>query len=214
MASDSDDCNETNHCPEVAVKTVFFIASLICALAAQRAFAHAGDFDPTFGQGGVTILPSLLPASPFDHGNKVAIQPDGKILIVGRAGGDASGIWRSAFAVIRMNPDGTRDQSFGPNGDGSFIFPWAEGPAEARAVAFDTDGDIVIGGNVANLAGVVWLTPSGVFDVAKGQSGAMTFAVNGDTTNQTTLTGLMVNDQRASGNSIFGKCKRFGWFHR
>jgi uncharacterized delta-60 repeat protein len=180
------------------------VACVLCLFFMQRACAHAGDPDPTFGQGGLILFPSLLPASPFDRGNKVAIQPDGKILIVGRAGGDASGIWRSAFAVIRVNPDGTLDHSFGPNADGYFIFPWADGPAEARAIAFDTDGDIVVGGNVANLAGVVWLTPNGVFDVSKGQNGAMTFAVNGDTANQTTLNGLLVDDQRASGNSTYG----------
>jgi|GEM_PF-3560851 len=181
-----------------------FAACAFSLMCGQHAWAHAGEPDPTFGQGGLIILPNLFSASPFDRGNKVAIQPDGKILLVGRAGGDASGVWRSAFAVIRMNPDGTLDTSFGPNGDGYFIFPWAAGPAEARAIAFDTDGDIVVGGNVANLAGVVWLTPDGMFDVAKGQSGSMTFAVNGDSTNTTTLNALLVDDQRAAGDSTYG----------
>lgn len=177
-------------------------ACVLCLASTQRLFAHAGDFDPWFGAAGVVILGSLYPASPFDHGNKVAVQPDGKIMIVGRAGGDASGIWRSAFAVIRLNPDGTLDQSFGPDGGGYFIFPWSQGPAEAHAIVFAPDGDIVVGGNVANLAGVVWLTPAGTFDITKGDNGLMTFAINNDTAHTTTLNAMTIENWGSNGYQL------------
>ena len=186
------------------MKSVVFavIAFLFCALPSQRVLAFAGEPDPTFGQGGISILPDWLPASPFDHANKVAIQPDGKIIIVGRAGGDTSGIWRAAFAVIRLNPDGTLDQSFGPDGDGYFIFPWAQGPAEAHAVLIDPDGDIVVGGDVANLAGVAWLTPGGVLDTGKGDNGLMTFAINNDTVNTTTINAMTIENRISNGYQL------------
>lgn len=66
-------------------------ASALSVLPSEHAVASAGGLDPSFGQNGVVILPNLYPSSPFDAGNKVLIQPDGKILLVGQAGGDASG---------------------------------------------------------------------------------------------------------------------------
>ncbi|MEP7042906.1 MAG: delta-60 repeat domain-containing protein [Dokdonella sp.] len=174
-------------------------ASAICFLCLAlngRVSAQAGALDPHFGQGGVVELPFLLSASPFDEARKVAIQPNGKILVVGRAGGDASGIWRSAFAVMRLNTDGSLDASFGPNHDGYFIFPWADVAADAHAIAFDTDGDIVIGGNVGNLGGMLWLTANGTLDPSKGDGGTKTFSVNGDVFNTTTLGDLVVEDGR------------------
>lgn len=66
-------------------------ACVLCLMFSQRVFAYAGEPDPAFGQSGLVIFPSFLPASPFDHGNKVAIQPDGKILIVGGVGGGTGG---------------------------------------------------------------------------------------------------------------------------
>jgi uncharacterized delta-60 repeat protein len=170
--------------------------TLILSALAQRACAQAGALDPHFGQGGVVEVPFLFTASPFDQARKVAIQPDGKILVVGRAGGDASGVWRSAFAVIRLNTDGSLDGSFGPDHDGYFIFPWAGVAADAHAIAFDSDGDIVVGGNVGNLAGVLWLAPNGTLDTSKGDGGATTFAVNGDLASTTTLSDLVVEDDR------------------
>ena len=108
------------------------IGAALAMLPAQRSFAGAGSLDPSFGSGGVVILPNVFPASPYDAGNKVLIQGDGKILIVGQGGGDDSGIWRASFVAVRFNPDGSLDTSFGPEHDGYFIFPWGGGPAQAR----------------------------------------------------------------------------------
>lgn len=170
------------------------LAAAWTMLFAQSAHASSGSLDPGFGQGGVVFLPNVYPASPFDSGAKVLIQPDGKILAVGRAGGDASGIWRSAFLAVRLNPDGSLDTSFGPDHDGYFVFPWGGVPADARAVLIDPNGDIVVGGNEGNRAGVVWLHPDGTFDTAQGPEGNGTanFAVNGDDAHTTALNAMIV----------------------
>jgi uncharacterized delta-60 repeat protein len=172
-------------------------ASALSMLLPEHAVASAGGLDPAFGQNGVVILPNLYPSSPFDAGNKVLIQPDGKILLVGQAGGDASGVWRSAFAAVRLNVDGSLDTSFGPEHDGYFIFPWGGVAANARAVLIAPDGDIVIGGNEGNRAGIVWLHPDGTFDSGQGPEGNGTgnFAVNQDDSHTTALNAIAVRPQ-------------------
>ena len=80
---------------------VVFAASL---LATASAHAAPGDLDPTFSGDG-------LQTTDFDGGGggaDVAVQADGKIVVVGSAGGD--------FAVGRYNRDGSLDPTF--SGDG------------------------------------------------------------------------------------------------
>jgi uncharacterized delta-60 repeat protein len=168
------------------------IGAAFALLLAQHASAGAGALDPGFGQGGVAILPNAYPASPFDSGAKVVIQADGKIVVVGRAGGDASGLWRSAFLAVRLNPDGRIDTSFGPDHDGYFILPWGGVESNATSVLIDMQGDIVIGGNEAHRIAVVWLHPDGTIDAAQGPEGNGTanFAVNDDDTHTTTLNAM------------------------
>jgi uncharacterized delta-60 repeat protein len=188
---------ETMKIPAAAMLAAFAM------LPAQRVFAGAGALDPGFGEGGFVVLPNFYPASPFDSGAKVLIQDDGKILVIGRAGGDASGIWRSAFLAVRLNPDGSLDTSFGPDHDGYFIFPWGGVPAEAHAALIDPNGDIVIGGNEGHRAGVVWLHPDGTFDAAQGPEGNGTanFAVNDDDSHTTALNAMIV-EQPGNGRYI------------
>jgi uncharacterized delta-60 repeat protein len=72
----------------------------------------------------------------FDQANAVALQSDGKIVVVGSGGPD------TAFAVARYNPDGSLDPSF--SGDGmqtTAIF--SPGGAGANGVALQADGKIV-----------------------------------------------------------------------
>jgi uncharacterized delta-60 repeat protein len=71
----------------------------------------------------------------FDLGNGVAIQSDGKIVAVGRAGGTGGD-----FGLARYNPDGSLDTSF--SGDGK---RWTDfgGSEEASGVAIQSDGKIV-----------------------------------------------------------------------
>ncbi|HVT32527.1 MAG TPA: delta-60 repeat domain-containing protein [Rhodanobacteraceae bacterium] len=177
------------------------IFAALAMLPAQRAYAGAGSLDPGFGGDGVVILPSIYPASSFDSGAKVAIQADGKIVVVGRAGGDASGIWRSAFLAVRLNPDGSLDTSFGPDHDGYFILPWGGVASNATSVLIDMHGDIVIGGNEGHRAAVVWLRPDGTVDASQGPEGNGTanFAVNDDDAHTTTLNAMTLENPFGGG---------------
>src|SRR4051812_4954882 len=80
--------------------------SLVAAGAAQAA---AGDLDPNFSGDGK----QTTDFGARDTGEAVAMQPDGKIVVVGSTtpGGDAG-----SFAVARYNADGTPDTTF--SGDG------------------------------------------------------------------------------------------------
>ena len=80
--------------------TVFLI--LLAAAPSASAAAGAGTLDPSFGVGGVAIVPST---GSFEA---VALQEDGKIVSVG----DCS----HAFCLARHNIDGTLDTSFGVGG--------------------------------------------------------------------------------------------------
>jgi uncharacterized delta-60 repeat protein len=67
---------------------------------------------------------------------KVALQSDGKIVAVGSA--------NTAFLVARFNSDGSLDQAFGTNGSVQTTF--GDRTAEARAIALQADGKIVVVG--------------------------------------------------------------------
>ena len=179
------------------MKTVLAVltASLVLPLM-QYAHAHAGQLDPTFGTNGVVILPNILPASPFDQANKVLIDPrDGSIVVVGRAGGDDSGVWRSSFGILRLHPDGRLDTGFGPHDDGIVVLPWGDGPAEAHAVVMDAGYDLVVGGTECPFAAVLWLTPNGYADDRYGidNNGTATFAINDDASHTTTLNAMTIS---------------------
>lgn len=60
----------------------------------------AGDLDPTFGVGGKVLAETVgFPVADL------AVQPNGKIVVVGKLNND--------FAVARLNANGTIDKSFG-----------------------------------------------------------------------------------------------------
>ncbi len=97
--------------------------------------AAPGDLDLTFGIGG-KITTSTGYA---EKGNAVAIQADGKIVV---AGARDTSIGKSL--LVRYNPDGSLDQSFGIGG--IVISSGAGGGSDYKAVAIQTDGKIVTAG--------------------------------------------------------------------
>jgi uncharacterized delta-60 repeat protein len=100
------------------------------------AAAAPGDLDPTFGTGGVAILPVAV----HSYANAVAIQPDGKILLAGYAYTGGSG---GDMAVVRVDAAGALDPSFGTGG---LVTLPAGVQSLAYAVALQPDGAIVVGG--------------------------------------------------------------------
>jgi uncharacterized delta-60 repeat protein len=116
-----------------------------------------GSQDNTFNGNGRLIL------TPGDTNDAqgVAVQPDGKIIIVGkvvRPGGAKDAV------VIRLMPNGTPDATF--DGDGT-LFIDLGGTEDARDVLVLPDGRIVVVGSTtfSDDAFAVRLTPTGAFDV-------------------------------------------------
>jgi uncharacterized delta-60 repeat protein len=97
--------------------------------------AVVGGLDPSFGTGGKLTTNFLA----NDQANAVAIQPDGKIVAVGRGTANVD------FAVARYNPDGSPDTTFG-GGDGLFSFTFGLTDV-ATGVAIQPDGKIVVVGS-------------------------------------------------------------------
>ncbi|MEN3334675.1 MAG: hypothetical protein V7641_4040, partial [Blastocatellia bacterium] len=131
-----------------------------------------GDLDLTFGVDGTvaTDLGNLL----NDSATAVAAQSDGKVVAVGYVSTSSTG---KDFAVIRLNPNGTLDSTFGNGGKLGFDFGSATRDDIARAVAIQPDGRIVIAGEAAvSLAGnfdivLARLNADGTFDTTFGSNG-------------------------------------------
>src|SRR5437773_1073690 len=99
-----------------------------------------GTLDTTFGRGGKvrTDFPGLA-AVP----SSVVIQPDGKIVVAG--GAFPLFTFLGDFKVVRYNPNGSLDRSFGSGGIVTTTFP--EG-SYAFDVALQPDGKIIAAGTV------------------------------------------------------------------
>ena len=99
-----------------------------------------GTLDTTFGRGGKvrTDFPGLA-AVP----SSVVIQPDGKIVVAG--GAFPLFTFLGDFKVVRYNPNGSLDTSFGDGGIVTTTFP--EG-SYAFALALQSDGKIIAAGTV------------------------------------------------------------------
>jgi uncharacterized delta-60 repeat protein len=99
-----------------------------------------GTLDPTFGTGG-RVITSF--GSFFDIPRGVAVQPDGKIVVVGSS---SSGLFLPAkFAVARYTAEGSLDATFGNGGKvtTNFGIDTSDG---ATSVALQSDGKIVAAG--------------------------------------------------------------------
>jgi uncharacterized delta-60 repeat protein len=76
-----------------------------------------------------------------DGASAIAIQPDGKIVAAGFSSPPDGG---RTFVVVRYDSAGLPDPSFGD--DGIVTTSFGDGSAAARAVAIESDGDIVVAG--------------------------------------------------------------------
>ncbi|MDZ8023623.1 MAG: DUF4347 domain-containing protein [Nostoc sp. DedQUE11] len=109
-------------------------------LATYTGLLAPGNLDTTFGAGGqVNTL--------FGYGGSaysVAIQSDGKILAVGYSYMIHDGLNAPDFALIRYNPDGSLDNSFG---NGGIVTTHVGSASDAGySVTLQSDGKIVVAG--------------------------------------------------------------------
>jgi uncharacterized delta-60 repeat protein len=94
-----------------------------------------GTLDAAFGSGGLVTTDF----GRFDQANGVAVQPDGKIVVVGPLG--------DAVGVARYNPSGSLDPTFGTGG--KVVTQAAESPYGGYDVAVTSAGKIVVGGGTS-----------------------------------------------------------------
>ncbi len=97
-----------------------------------------GTLDNSFGTGGKVTTDF---GGTSDQAVAVALQPDGKIVVVG--GSDSSSA-STNFALARYNTDGTLDSSFGTGG--KVITDFAGGSDAANAVVIQSNGKIIAAG--------------------------------------------------------------------
>lgn len=104
-------------------------------------YLRDGTLDPGFGDGGVVLTTDGFPG----HAETVRLQPDGRLLVVGRSEATDQGYY--GFAVARYDLDGALDPTFG-GGDGLVTtFPPDREYTTAYAVLVQPDGRIVVGGS-------------------------------------------------------------------
>lgn len=108
----------------------------------------AGNFDNAFGASGKATTNFNVDAGfgSNDFIYAVAVQSDGKIVAAGASQRNANGALNQ-FAVARYNQNGTLDAGFGANGKVTTVV--GVGNSEARGVAVQTDGKIVVAGNAS-----------------------------------------------------------------
>jgi uncharacterized delta-60 repeat protein len=146
----------------------------------------AGDFDPTFGAGGIARA-DLSQQARTDTAADVLVQPDGKIVVGGNTTVPPYDDLANEFVVARFNADGTPDAAFGNGGVGRATF----GVPNLRGVSLDTialqpDGKIVAGGLTVeydfrydwNFA-LARFNPDGSVDRTFGDGGTVVFNFGG-----------------------------------
>jgi uncharacterized delta-60 repeat protein len=130
-----------------------------------------GTLDTSFGAGGIVVFDS----GADEEGHGVAIQQDGKIVVVGEGYNSAN--HSTGVILFRYNSDGTPDTSFGGNG----IVRYDTGPFSTlygNAVTLQKDGKILVTGQVFNTTQdmvILRFDGNGSSDSTFGVSGAVTY---------------------------------------
>lgn len=150
--------------------------------------------DASFGDGGKVLTPVSSAGLPFSdaRANAVSIQADGKIVAAGYA---YIGTNYSTFTLVRYNPDGSPDTTFGTNGTGIVYTDFGQGTV-IRAMGIQSDGRIVVAGYTTYPAnageGAVALAryeTNGTLDVSFGTGGTQ---ITSGVTGYTGAHGLMI----------------------
>lgn len=147
-------------------------ALLACLSVSTCAIAQDGILDPSFGNNGIVQTTSTQEASDM------IIQPDNKIIVVG-----SINMGSVDMAVVRYNPDGSLDNSFGTNGIATVDFIGSNDAASS--VVLQNDGKIVVAGSTQNSSnnnsdiGIIRLNSDGMLDNSFGTNGKFQLDVDG-----------------------------------
>jgi uncharacterized delta-60 repeat protein len=147
------------------------IILLVVVLVSKTVLGQAaGTLDTTFGTNGKVLISNTI--NNTIQANDVAVQSDGKIIVVGyviNANANAD------YSVIRLNPDGTLDTTFGVGGKLSLNILNYD---LAEKVIIANDGKIYVGGTSGSNSiysgvnfTVVRLNSDGSYDTSYGSNG-------------------------------------------
>jgi uncharacterized delta-60 repeat protein len=196
---------------------------LVCVLFSMLLFqnVHAqapGQLDPTFGEGGLSILAPVSSTS-MDNAQCAALRPSGELVFAGVSGG-FSGF---AMTVGQIHSDGSLDTSFGTDG---ITAVYSEGGSNfAYDIVVLDDGKVLVGGAVsltaANTAMAVWrLTADGALDPTFADNGALVVDIDErqdygealllDDAGQITLVGKSQHPESFSYRAAFVRCDASG----
>ncbi len=124
-------------------------------------FTADGAPDPTFRGAGFVMTD--LPNGAVGGATAAAMQPDGRVIAVGRAGVPGR------FGVVRYADDGTLDPSF--SADGMVVTSFAGLSAQPTAVTVLADGRIVVAGTSDSAVLIARYNPDGRIDRSFGAEG-------------------------------------------
>jgi uncharacterized delta-60 repeat protein len=167
------------------VRTAGTAASPTAFLATAALTSTAGSFDQCFAASGTRQINSNVDTASTANGSEkilaLAVQPDGKIVLSGFTTLTSSG---GDFLVMRLNTDGSFDQSFGTGGKASFAISPGALNDQANTVLLQSDGKIVLGGCVqCNTASsdfaVIRVNANGTRDTSFATATSNRFTANG-----------------------------------
>jgi uncharacterized delta-60 repeat protein len=119
-----------------------------------------GALDTSFGDGGIFVL-----GEPSAEATSITTQPDGKVVLGGRIGGDG--------AIVRLTPDGQLDASFATGGKARVAIP---GLVSTHDVVLEPGGAIVLGGTGPAQTVLARFSSLGVLDASFGVGGVLAVA--------------------------------------
>ena len=135
----------------VFVSAFFYVFFGIGGLSV-RTLAAPGDLDPTFGGGDGMVVSDV---GTEDRAYAMILQPDGKIVVAGRS---REGRSFPDYELVRYNPDGSFDTTFGTGGKVRTFVPTLAIWGEFWALALQPDGKIIAVGSVRSSSGALAAT--------------------------------------------------------
>ena len=168
--------------PDGSIVTAGYSLTPTGGVFALARFKANGTLDLSFGSAGLT----LTPIGTWATASAVTLKPDGKIVVIGSA---ATSLVTSVFAVVRYNPNGQLDPSFGSGG--IVMADTGTGLHEATAGTVLPDGKVVAAGFSGAGANqrfeVARLDANGSLDTTFGSGGSVTTDIGPDEESATSL---------------------------
>ncbi|MDC8001487.1 T9SS type A sorting domain-containing protein [Aequorivita todarodis] len=139
-------------------------------------FSASGVLDTSYANNGYLSF-DFFGLGNYDEALNLVLQQDGKLLVIGGADND---IFRVEFGALRLNQNGSLDNTFGENG----IFHCAIGPADAYplSVQLQVDGKAVLAGSTEGestlsfaIARIITDSNVGILDLESNQMEALIY---------------------------------------